>query len=228
MPTRSDTRRPMVRPVQEPLRSLVDAAVRPHRLFRTDDPNRPGWALLLVTAVGALLACAANLLLLEELQLAFGRIIPARGAQAAPWVWLFSLVSIPATVGLTALLLWILTQLSGAELRWMVALHVAVLAYVPRMLGEALGLAELVLQGPVEGGTAGFGLARWVGTESVGPLAWLFVQRLELFLLWSTGLIALGVYRRTEMGRLDAAGVALVIWLAGTLPLALGAAQGGP
>ncbi len=119
---------------------------------------------------------------------------------------------------------WMAGKLVDAKESLVTALVVAAYAFTPRVLeGVVNGLQALFLDPTQFDGRfrITFGPGRFLDPDTVSPLLIAIVGRLDLFTLWITVLIAIGlsVTGRISLGR--AAIAAAVVWLVGGLPLIL-------
>jgi hypothetical protein len=118
--------------------------------------------------------------------------------------------------------MWLAGKLVDATQTFHAALVVAAYAYVPRVLESAVnGMQGLLLDPAQLDGRfrLSLGPGRFLDPDTVSPLLLAFVGRLDLFTLWITVLIAIGlsVTGRIPLGR--AAIAAALVWLIGGLPL---------
>ena len=71
-----------------------------------------------------------------------------------------------------------------------------------------------------------FSPARFMDPDTTSPILLAFAGRVDIFVLWSTVLLAIGLHVLGRVPRTQAYIVAAVVWLLGVLP-ALGGALGG-
>jgi hypothetical protein len=132
------------------------------------------------------------------------------------------LVFLPLAMLCTGAVTWLVGKLVDATESFRTALVVAAYAFTPRVLeGVINGVQVLVLDPAQFNGRfrITFGPGRFLDPDTVSPLLIAVVGRLDLFTLWITLLIAIGlsVTGRISLGR--AALVAAIVWFAGGLPV---------
>ena len=99
---------------------------------------------------------------------------------------------------------------------------VAAYAFVPRVLeGVVNGIQALVLDPSQFDGRfrITFGPGRFLDPDTVSPLLIAVVGRLDLFTLWITVLIAIGLAVTGRIPLRRAAIAAAIVWIVGGLPL---------
>jgi hypothetical protein len=131
-------------------------------------------------------------------------------------------IFMPLAILCVGLVTWAAGRLLEAKTSLQTALIVAAYAFVPRVLeGVVNGIQALVLDPSQFDGRfrITFGPGRFLDPDTVSPLLIAVVGRLDLFTLWITVLIAIGlaVTGRIPPGR--AAIAAAIVWIAGGLPL---------
>jgi hypothetical protein len=129
-------------------------------------------------------------------------------------------VAVPVIVASLALLMWIIGRFVESKQTLKAAFVVATFAYFPRILaGLAGGLIAAVrdpahLTGPYNV-SAGPGFFLDAGTTS--PVLLALVGRLDVFTLWITVLLAIGLHVTGKVPKGQAYVVAAVIWIIGAL-----------
>jgi hypothetical protein len=130
-------------------------------------------------------------------------------------------LSVPAIVVSMAVLLWLVGRFVESKQTIGAAFVVATFAYFPKLLAQlAAGLIGVArdpshLQG-LYSLTLGPGLFLNAATSSQPVLA--LAGRLDLFTLWVTALLAIGLQVTGKVGKTQAYIVAAVIWIIGALP----------
>jgi hypothetical protein len=118
--------------------------------------------------------------------------------------------------------MWVVGKLVDATQTFHAALVVAAYAYVPRILESAVnGMQGLFLDPAQLDGRfrLSFGPGRLLDPDTASPLLLAFVGRLDLFTLWITVLIAIGLSVTGRIPVRRAAIAAALVWLIGGLPL---------
>lgn len=140
---------------------------------------------------------------------------------------LFSAIG-PLLVGL---FLWLVGKAVGAVEVLGTAIMVAVMAQYPRLLGFVAGAIQAAFTAPenIRGQTSiSLGPARFIDPDTAGALTTGLLVRLDVFTIWATVLLAIGLKVTGKVDMTRAAVAAAVVWLLGALPTLLGAlVQGG-
>ncbi len=133
-------------------------------------------------------------------------------------------VFLPIGMFLVGSVTWAAGKLVDAKQSFHAALVVAAYAFAPRMLeGVVNGLQALFLDPAQFNGRfrITFGPGRFLDPDMSSPLLIAIVGRLDLFTLWITVLVAIGLCVTGRIPMRRAAIAAALVWLAGALPLIL-------
>jgi hypothetical protein len=134
---------------------------------------------------------------------------------------------IPLLVGVV---LWLVAKGAGSVATLGSAIVVAVFAYFPRLL-EWVVSAVMALMTPENGIRSRYdvtlGLGRFLDPATTSPMVLAFLGRVDLFTIWVTVLIAIGIRVVGRIGIGPAAVVAALVWLIGALPALMGAMAAG-
>lgn len=131
----------------------------------------------------------------------------------------------PMIVGLV---LWLFGKFVSAKQELGQAMMVATLAFFPRVVQELVnGLQALIL--PEESLTSQYSVslspARFLNPDTANPLVLALLGRVDLFTLWMTALMAIGLAITGKISRGQAAVAAAGVWLVGGLPQIWGAVK---
>jgi hypothetical protein len=143
---------------------------------------------------------------------------------------IFALFGTPILVVLVGFLLWLVGKLFDSTQSLGLALMVATYAQFPRIIDWIVRNAQGALMSP-ESIEPKYGvslsLARFLDQNAVSPLVYELAGRLDVFTIWVTILLAIGLHITggVEKGRAYAA--AAIVWLIGALPAVLGALRAG-
>jgi hypothetical protein len=115
---------------------------------------------------------------------------------------------------------WLTAKILGAKLSYSTATMIAAYAYIPRVI-ESLGVAVQGLMLDTNAMTGRYqlslGAARFLDpTMSPGLLG--LVGRLDVFTLWVTVLLAIGIAVLAKLPREKAIAAGVIMWLFGALP----------
>jgi hypothetical protein len=133
----------------------------------------------------------------------------------------FVALSIPVIVVSMAVLLWFVGRFVESKQTIRAAFVVATFAYFPKLLAQLAGWLIAVARDPAHlkglySLTVGPGFFMDAVTSSQPVLA--LVSRLDVFTLWVTALLAIGLQVTGKVGKVQAYTVAAVIWIIGALP----------
>ncbi|HQR16832.1 MAG TPA: YIP1 family protein [Gemmatimonadales bacterium] len=151
----------------------------------------------------------------------------ATGAKLAP---IIVTIAVPVTVLLIGLATWLGGKLAGAAVSMGAAMMIATYSFFPRVLellvsgAQALLLPEEQLTGRA---STSLGLARGFDPDTASSMLMAVLLRVDVFTLWITFLVAVGlrVVGKVPMGK--ALIGAAVVWVLGALPTLLGALMSG-
>jgi hypothetical protein len=130
-------------------------------------------------------------------------------------------IGLPIYFLLVALGVWLVGKLFGAPLTYGHSLMVTTWSFVPRFVGMILfALQGLVLDTSDLRGImqASFGVARFLDPDTISPGLLAILARVEVFTIWSTILIGIGIAVVGRIPRAKAMTAAVVVWCLGTLP----------
>lgn len=236
-------------PAGEPM-SLPEACFAiffaPSRVFA--ERQSKGWLLPLVilTMVVALLFFATRSFMQPAFDAEFAR-GAARMARSNPQITAqqmevgrrmqekFAVVGVvvfvPVTVILIGLTLWLVGRFVEAKQSVSTALVVATFAYFPKVLAQlAVAVMGLLRDPSTLTGLANMtvGPAMFLNADHTSPVLLALLARLDLFTLWVTVLLAIGLHVTGKVPKTQAYAAAAVMWLLGALPGLFGAlrAQG--
>jgi hypothetical protein len=140
----------------------------------------------------------------------------------------------PVLVGLGALItpmivgviLWLVGKMVDAKEDIGAACLVATYAFFPRILDSLLRVVQAFMMDPARlNGQYRVTLspARFLDPDTASPVLVALLGRIDLFTIWVTVLLAIGLAVVARIPRSRAAIAALVVWIIGSLPVVLGA-----
>lgn len=149
-----------------------------------------------------------------------------RGSMGSKFAPILVTIGVPVTVLLLGLCTWLAGKMVGAVESLGAATMIATYSYFPRVLellvsgAQALLLPEEQLTGR---GAVSLGVGRALDPDAAAPMLLAVLTRVDVFTLWITFLIAVGlrVVGKVPMGKALAA--AAVVWVLGAIPSLLGA-----
>lgn len=127
----------------------------------------------------------------------------------------------PIAIFFTGLALSLTSKLVEGPLKLRAAVMVAAWAFVPRIIGAIATAAQLQFMKPesLDGMyRISAGPARFMDPDSASPLLLAIAGRFDLFILWSTLLLAIGLSVVARIPRAQAIVGALCVWVLASLP----------
>ena len=131
-------------------------------------------------------------------------------------------VFVPIAILMTGSALWLIGKLLESRQAYGAALMVAAYAWVPRILEAALnGLQGLLLDPSQLNGRfrLTLGVGRFFDPDATSPILLGFIGRIDVFTIWVTVLLAIGLSVTGGISRARAALAAPLIWAAGAIPV---------
>jgi hypothetical protein len=137
----------------------------------------------------------------------------------------YAIVGVPIMVLLTGLVLWLVGKLFDSTQTLAQGLMVATYANFPRLLGALL----MTVQGFLMDFSSAdrlydvtFSLARFA-PEGSSELMLAILSRFEVFTIWATILLGIGLHVTGRVPKGKAMVAALIVWVIGAVPVLLGA-----
>ncbi len=149
-----------------------------------------------------------------------------RGAAGSKLAPVFVTIGVPVTVLLIGLCTWLAGKLFGSVASLGAATMVATYSFFPRVLellvsgAQALLLPEEQLTGRA---ALSLGAARPLDPDTASPILLAVLTRVDLFTLWITFLVAIGLHVVGKVPKGKAFAAAAIVWVLGALPTLLGA-----
>ena len=137
-------------------------------------------------------------------------------------------IFMPVGIFLTGLALWLVGKIVDAKETLAAALMVAAYAFVPRILeGVVIGVQGLLMDpGSLNGRyKVSLGLGRFLDPDTASPMLLALLGRADVFTIWITVLLAIGLSVTGRIPRSKAAIAAVLVWIIGALPALIGAAR---
>ena len=136
------------------------------------------------------------------------------------------IIFMPIIIIVIGFMTWLVAKLVDARQELRAAMVVAAYSYVPRVLQWIVYAVEgLVLRPDQLNGLTklSFGPARFVDPVTTNPVVLQILVRLDLFTIWVTVLLAIGVYVTGQVSKQRAAVAGVMFWIVGSIPQILGA-----
>jgi hypothetical protein len=143
---------------------------------------------------------------------------------------LFFAVGITLSVFGTGLVLWAVGKLFDAKESVAAAIMIATYAEVPRIVQVLTNAAQGLVMSPESLNSinaVSFSLARFMNPDTGSPVMIALASRVDLFTIWVTVLLAIGLHVVGKIPKQQAAIVAVITWVVGALPAVFGALRQG-
>lgn len=141
-----------------------------------------------------------------------------------------SYAATPMVVFFGALILWGAARAFGAKVSYGQSALIMTLSQIPRLLGAVLTTVQMLLTDTTSLSSfhqLTYSPARFLDPDTTNRMLMGFLARLDLFTLWATVLIAIGVAVIGKVPKARAAMAAAVVWLVATLFQMFGQGGGG-
>lgn len=214
---------------------FLDVYGSPAQLFRRRVDGKFGHALIVLVVVWAVLFFVTRSAMAPIYEAEFARgmaanpnLTPEQIEAGKKVAGVFGaigvIVGIPITVFLLGLVVWLVGRIVSARLNYWQGVTIATFAMFPRLVElitnsvQALLLDESKLTSRF---AVNLGVARFLDPQTTTAALMAFLGRIDLFTLWVTVLIAVGI---KQMGRITTGQAVLgaaIIWLVGSIPTLL-------
>ena len=217
------------------LEDFLDVFVAPAALFRRRVDGKFGLALLALMVLTAVLFFATRGLMAPIMDAEITRslaanpnltpeqIQAARGV-AGTFATIAVVIGMPIAVLVLGLVTWIVGRLVSAKLSYAQGATIAAFSLFPKLAESVVGAVQAAMMDEASLTSrfkVSLGLGRFLDSQTTNPALLAFLGRVDVFTLWVTILIAIGL---KQMGRIttgQAAIGAAIIWAVGSLPTLL-------
>ena len=210
---------------------FADIFYAPAQVFARRRDGRFGIALLVIVVVGTALyflfrpmwESVTDAAITQQLstnpdlspeQVAQARATAAKFAVAGGLAQ--ALIGYPILIALVALLVWFVGKIFGSTQRFAQAMTIATYANVPRLLGTVIAGGLFSLGYPEQARSPNSILLsplRLIDEASVSVTAATLLGRLDVFTIWTTALIGVGLHVVGGLPKSKAALAAAIVWL---------------
>ena len=135
-------------------------------------------------------------------------------------------IFLPIAMFLTGLSVWLVGKLFDAKQSLGAAIMVASYSYVVRVVESAVGGVQLLLMDPASLNgrlRISLGIGRFLDPDTTSPLVLALLGRVDVFTIWVTILLGIGLSVTGRIPRSTAMIAAVIVWFVGAIPLVLGA-----
>lgn len=143
---------------------------------------------------------------------------------------IFFAVGITLSIIGTGFVLWLVGKLFDAKEPVATAIMIATYSEVPRLLQVLTNAAQGLVMSPEKlnsMNSVGFNLARFMDPDNTSQVLIALASRVDLFTIWVTVLLAIGIHVVGKIAKQQAAIAAAITWVVGALPALLGALRAG-
>ena len=141
---------------------------------------------------------------------------------------IFGVILTVSIIG-AGLVLWLVGKLFDAKESVAAALMIGVYSEVPRIVQIVVQTAQALFMSPESLNSANsiaLNLARFMDPDKASPVAIALASRVDVFTIWVTVLLAIGLHVVGKVTKQQAGIAAAITWLIGGLPAVLGALRG--
>jgi hypothetical protein len=139
---------------------------------------------------------------------------------------IFFTVIFAVSVIATGFVLWLVGKLFDAKESVAAAIMIATYSEVPRLVQFLVNAAQALFMSPESLNSAnsvGLNLARFMDPDKTSPVLIALASRIDLFTIWVTVLLAIGLHVVGKIPKQQAYIAATIVWVLGALPATLGA-----
>jgi len=126
----------------------------------------------------------------------------------------------------TGVILWLVGKLFDAKESVTAAIMIATYSEVPRIVQILTNAAQALIMSPDKlnaANSVGFNLARFMNPDTTSPVLIALGARVDLFTIWVTVLLAIGLHVVGKIPKQQAYIAAAIAWVVGALPAVFGA-----
>jgi len=223
---------------------VIDVFFNPAAVFRRRADKSPWPAILTCAVLSAIVAIATYNALSPAFDAEFAR-SSAKAIKANPQITqemmdkgrgfgemsvkYGSIIIVPIVIFVLGVVAWLVGKLVGAKQTFNAAIVVVAYAFFVRVLGNIImGVEGLVMDPSKMTGLSSLAIspARFMNPDTASAMSLAIAGRLDLFVLWSTILIAVGLYVTGKVSRNKAVVFGILLWLVGSLPALLTGLRG--
>jgi hypothetical protein len=125
---------------------------------------------------------------------------------------------------------WVAARIVGGAVSYAQGATIATFAMFPKLLDAVSGALQALFldeQSLNSRYSVSLGVGRFFDVDTTSATLLAFVGRIDLFTIWTTVLVALGLKVMAKTGTGQAAAAAVIVWMVGGLPMILQALRTG-
>jgi hypothetical protein len=142
----------------------------------------------------------------------------------------FFAIGLTISVFGAGLVLWLVGKLFDAKESVAAAIMIATYSEVPRIVQILVNAAQALFMSPDKLNainSVGLNPARFMNPDTASAVSIALASRLDLFTIWITVLLGIGIYVVGKVTKQQAAIIAVIVWVVGALPAVFGALRNG-
>jgi len=216
---------------------FIDIFTSPSTVFRRREHSGFGLQLLVLTVIFAILVLGTKSLLLPAIDADIARQLHAHPEMTAEQVEkgramgeffgpIAIIVLLPLTAVLIGLALWMVGKIFESSQTASQGMMVATYAFFPKLLSPIASAIIAFLSNPdrLNGmSRVTVGLGAFLDPDKTSPVLMALLVRVDVFTLWETVLLAIGLQITGKVSKSDSYLAAAIVWCIGALPGVLGA-----
>jgi len=142
----------------------------------------------------------------------------------------FFAIGLTISVFGAGLVLWLVGKLFDAKESVAAAIMIATYSEVPRVVQILVNAAQALFMSPEmlnAINSVGLNPARFMNPDTASAVSIALASRFDLFTIWITVLLGIGIYVVGKVTKQQAAIIAVIVWVVGALPAVFGALRSG-
>jgi len=214
---------------------FIDIFYAPSSVFARREKGGYGLHLLIITLLSAVFAYASHSVFSQIFDAEFARgmakameknprLTPDMVSSMRPMqekiASVFVYLGAPLAIFFTSIFVWIAAKIVRAKLSFGKSMLVTTLAWIPRLLLGLIGVVQVVLM-DTSNFTNRYSLsaspAKFMDADATNPKLFALIGSLDLFAIWFTVLIAIGIAVVAKVPRNKGAIAAVIVFVLGTL-----------
>jgi hypothetical protein len=143
---------------------------------------------------------------------------------------LFFAIGLTISVFGAGLVLWLVSKLFDSKASVAAAIMIATYSEVPRIVQILVNAAQALFMSPDKLNainSVGLNPARFMNPDTASAVSIALASRFDLFTIWITVLLGIGIYVVGKVTKQQAAIIAAIVWVVGALPAVFGALRNG-
>jgi hypothetical protein len=214
---------------------FIDIFYTPASVFARRATSGFGWPMLVVTLLVGVIFLADRGVIAPAFDADFARgmaVAAKKNPQMTPdqmemgrkftekFLPIIVFVGTPIAIFFIGLMVWLVGKLVGAKQSFAASLMVASYSYIPKILATiAMGIIALVSSPETLNGMTRLtlGVGHFLDPDTASPALVAFMARIDVFTIWVTVLLAIGLSVTGKIPRSRAAVAGVIVWVLGGL-----------